>query len=789
MFKTNLKIAWRNLMKDRQFTLLNVLGLSAGLACALLIFLWVNDELSFDKFFANDNRLYQIMEHRKSDGDVKVSDESSGLVSDIFKSQMPEVEYAASLAPPDWFQKFTLTVGDKNIKATGQYAGKDYFNIFSFKILEGNKNKVLADNNSIVISDELANKLFGTTENIIGKPIQFQHDTTFFVSGVFEKLPYHSSQQFDFVLSFEYYFSVQSWVKTWGNTGPHNFVLLKQGTDVNAFNKRIAGVISANLDDTTRSLFAAKFSDNYLLNSFSHGSQTGSKIEYVQLFSLIAIFILVIACINFMNLSTAKASRRMKEVGIKKVVGAGRKQLIFQFLSESLLLTLLAMVFAILIALLLLPQFNQLTGKQISLSFDPKIIIAFIAIALVTGLLAGSYPALYLSKFNPMVILKGKLNSSVAEVLSRKGLVVFQFTMSTVLIVSVIIIYQQVKFIQSTNPGYNKDNVVRFDSEGSLQGNEDNFIAQLKKIPGVVNASFTFNNMIGRNYGNYGLEWQGKNPDDDVYFEGFGAGYDFIETMDMQMKEGRSFSRNYGDDYSKIILNEAAVSVMHLKDPVGKNIKLFGNNRQVIGVVKDFHFESLHEPVKPAYFSLQPPEKNPWFKMMVRIKATDQQQTIAAIQHLYESYNPGFPFTFNFLNEAYQKQYDTESRIATLSKYFAGLAIIISCLGLFGLAAFTAQKRQKEIGVRKVIGASVANITSMLSKDFLRLVLISLIIAFPVSWWLMHSWLQGFAYRINIGANVFLIAGISIILMTIFTISYQSIKAALANPVKSLRTE
>jgi len=789
MFKNHLKIAWRNLLKDRQFTLLNVLGLSAGLACALFIFLWVNDERSYDKFFVNDNQLYQVMEHRNSDGDIKVSDESSGLVSEILKAPMPQVQYAASLAPPEWFQNFTLSVGDKNIKAKGQYAGKDYFNIFSFKLLEGDKNKVLADNSSIVISDELAKKLFGTTENIIGKPIDFQHDTTFFVSGIFEKIPSHSSQQFDFVLSFDYYFSVQNWVKTWGNTGPHNFVLLKKGTDLKAFNRKISGVIAANYDDTTRSLFAAKFSDNYLLNSFDHGSQVGSKLIYVRLFTLIAIFILVIACINFMNLSTAKASRRMKEVGIKKVVGANRKQLIFQFLSESIMLTLMAMFFAIMIVWLLLPPFNQLTGKQIALTPGPKIIGSFLVIALIAGLLAGSYPALYLSKFNPLSILKGSLNTSLAEALSRKGLVVFQFAMSSILIVAVIIIYQQVQFIQSTNPGYNKDNIVRFDSEGTIQGREDEFIAEMKKIPGVVNGSFTFNNMIGRNFGVWGIDWEGKDPNADIYFEGFGTGYDFIETMDMQMKEGRSFSRNYGDEYSKVILNEAAVKAMHLKNPVGKNITLFGNKRQVIGIVKDFHFESLHEAVKPAYFSLQPPAKNPWYKIMVRIKADHQQQTIAAIQDLFEKDNPGFPFTFNFLSEAYQKQYDTETRIATLSKYFAGLAIIISCLGLFGLAAFTAQKRRKEIGVRKVIGASVSDITSMLSKDFLRLVVIALCIAFPASWWLMNNWLQGFAYRINISAGVFLIAGVSIIMITLLTIGYQSIKAAIANPVKSLRTE
>ena len=385
MFKTNLKIAWRNLLKDKQFTLLNVLGLSAGLACTLLIYLWVHDELSYDKFFANNDRLYQVMEHRKTDGDIQLSDESSGIVSDIIKAGYPEAEYAAALAPPEWFQKFTLSVGDKNIKAAGEYAGKDYFNIFSFKMLEGDRNKMLENKNSIVISDELAKKLFGTTVNILGKPIEFQHDTTFFVSGVFEKVPTHSSQQFDFVLSFEYYATVQQWVKIWGNTGPHNFVLLKKGVDVKTFNRNISRLAVTNFQDTGRIPFAVKFSDNYLLNSFDHGSQVGGKIGYVRLFSLIAVFILCIACINFMNLSTVKASRRLKEVGIKKVAGAGRSELIFQFLSESVLLTVVAMVFALVIAWSLLPAFNQLTGKQISISLDPGIIVSFICIALLNS--------------------------------------------------------------------------------------------------------------------------------------------------------------------------------------------------------------------------------------------------------------------------------------------------------------------------------------------------------------------------------------------------------------------
>ncbi|HMK18505.1 MAG TPA: ABC transporter permease [Chitinophagaceae bacterium] len=788
MFKNHLKIAWRTLLKDKQFTFLNVLGLSIGIACTLLIYLWVNDEMSFDKFFEKESQLYQLMERRNNNEMSGVSDESSGLLGEALKLRMPEIEYATAVAPPEWWQKFTLSFDDNNIKATGQYAGPDYFNVFSFKLIDGKKDDVLKDKSSIVISDELAKKLFGTAENVVGKSIRFQQEKNFFVSGVFERLPYHSSTQFDFVLSFEYLAEVQGWVKSWYNTGPHNYVLLRKGTDIASFNKRIAGIIKENTGDTTRIAYAAKFSDNYLANTFDHGSKVGSKVEYVKLFSLIAIFILGIACINFMNLSTAKASRRMKEVGIKKVVGAGRSQLILQFLSESIMLTIFATILAVCIAWFLLPQFNLLTGKQISFNFDTGLVIALICITIFTGLLSGSYPALYLSKFNPLSVLKGKLNSSFAEIISRKGLVVFQFTLSVILIVSMIVIYQQVQYIQKTNPGYSKDNVLRFNIEGKILGNEEAFMAELKKIPGVANTCYTFNNMVGRIYGQYGLEWEGKGPSTSIYFEGFGVSYDFIETMGMQMASGRNFSKEFGDENNKIILNEAAVKLMQLKDPVGKTIKLNDQPNQIIGIVKDFHFESLHEPVKQSYIKLSG-GNNPWNKMMVRIKAGHEQETIAQIEKLHRSYSPGFPFDFNFLDEAYQKQYLSETRVGILSRYFAGLAIFISCLGLFGLAAFTAQKRQKEIGIRKVIGASLNNITVMLSKNFLGLVIIAVLIAFPLAWWAMNSWLQGFAFRISMNPAVFLIAGSSVVLITILTVSFQAIKAALANPVKSLRTE
>ena len=789
MFKNYLKIAFRNLNKDRQFTILNMIGLSAGIACTLLIYLWVHDELSYDRIFDNDSQIYQVMEQRKGGETDGISDESSGLVSPTLLMQEPEVKYAAAVAPSDWWQKFTLTVADKNIKASGQYVGQDYFNIFSFKLINGEKKNVLAAKNNIVISDELAKKLFGSTD-VIGKAIKFQHNKDFFVSGVFEKVPVHSSQKFDFVLSFEYLADEQGWVKTWPNRGPHNYLLLSKGANIQSLNKRLSTILKKYAGDTTARLYVMKFSDNYIQNTFNHGSRIGGKEEYVKLFSVVAVFILIIACINFMNLSTAKASGRMKEVGIKKVIGAMRKQLIFQFLSESLLMAIFATILAVAIAWLLLPQFNQLTGKDIRLTLDAPLVLMLLGIAVFTGIVSGSYPAFYLSKFKPLAVLKGKLSTSVADVFARKGLVVFQFTLSAVLIVAVLVVYRQIQFIQSTSLGYTKDNIVKIDSEGKLSGHEDDFATALKNIPGVENATFTQHNIVGRNYATTGMVWDGNvNADQSVYFEGFFGGFNFVETMGMKMAAGRAFAREYGNsDFNKVIFNETAVKMMHLKEPVGKTVKWGTGTLQIIGVVKDFHFESLHELVKPSFIVLAG-GSSPYFKMMVRIKGDHQQRTLAQIRQLYESYNPGFPFAYSFLDEAYQKQYETESRVSLLSEYFSVLAILISCLGLFGLVAFTAQKRQKEIGIRKVIGASVKGLAFMLTKDFLKLVLIAMLIAFPLAWYIMRQWLQSFAYRIDIGIGTFALALIAVLFITVVTVSFQAIKAAVVTPVKSLRSE
>lgn len=785
MLRNYFVIAWRSLLKDKQFSTLNVLGLSAGLACTLLIFLWVNDELNFDRFFTNEDRMYRLLEQRTVNGITSHTHESSGRLSDAVKQALPEVAYAAAVAPASWFPPKTLSVGDKNIKANVQYADKDYFNIFSFTLLEGEKTEVLSTKSAIVLSDELAIKLFGTTHDIIGKPVVFDHDTTFYVSGVFKKMSANSSQQFDFLLPFDYFRAVKDWVTYWDHSGPHNFVLLKEETSGAAFNKNVENIIANNTGNKNRKVVGVKFSDGYLHNHYGDSVQSGERIQYVKLFTALAAFILVIACINFMNLSTAKASRRLKEVGIKKVVGARRGQLIVQFLTESILLTLFALVIALAVATILLPQFNQLTGKTIELRFTWQLVSGIILIVLITGILAGSYPALYISGFNPLAILKGKLKTSTAELLSRKGLVVFQFTLSTILIVAVTVIYQQVNHIKNMNLGYNKENIVRFTAEGRIQNSQQAFLAEMQQLSGVTNAAYTYHSIIGRSYSTGNVAWSGMHPDDQKSFEIFGISHNFIETMGMDVKAGRSFSSNFELDSLNIILNQSAAKAMNIQEPVGTIIRFQGSERTVIGVVDDFHFESMHETVKPAIMQLQRGEGT----IVARIKQDNQRETLASIESLYKKYNPNFPFTYNFLDEAYQRQYDSETRTATLSGYFAALGIIISCLGLFGLAAFTAQKRKKEIGIRKVIGASSFTITAMLSKDFLKLVGLALLIAFPVSWWLMNDWLQNYAYRVEIRPGIFIIAGTIVMIITMMAISAQTIKAALANPVKNLRTE
>lgn len=757
----------------------------------MLIWLWINNEMSMDKYNDNNAQLYQVMQNIKHDGFIETTPNTAGLLANALAAEMPEVEHAATVVPASWFSSNgIISVGDTRLKAAGQFISKDYFSIFNCKFLEGDKSRIAADKHSIAISSELAMKLFHTT-HVAGKTIDWNLDEfngTYLITGVFEKNPVNATERFDVLFNFDLFVEKRPGMLRWGNSDPRTYLLLKQGTNIEQVNAKIKDFIESKEKNSGKTLFIRRFSDQYLYAQYKDGVQAGGRIEYVRLFSIIAVFLLVIACINFMNLSTAKASGRIKEVGIKKVVGAGRTTLILQYLGESVLMSFLSLILALILIALLLPAFNSITGKELAFSFSTQLIVTVISITLVTGLIAGSYPALYISGFKPALVLKGKLKTSAGELWVRKGLVVFQFTLSVIAIIAVITVYRQINYIQTKNIGYNRDNVIDFSIPLAMDSVSLNhaisFVNEVRNIPGVVSAGSHSHNLLGDHGGISGFEWPGKDPAKDILFANLEMGNGFLQTVGIKIKEGRNFSDN-ANARNEIIFNESAIKDMGLKDPIGKTIKFWGMEKQIVGVTEDFNFESLYETVKPCFFQMYPIGPN----IVVKIKAGTEKQTIAQIQKLYASFNKGLAFEYKFLDEAYQALYVSEEHVAVLSKYFAGLAILISCLGLFGLAAFTAQRRQKEIGIRKVVGASVSSVVVMLSKDFLKLVVLAAIIAFPLVWWVMNSWLNNFAYHIPISADIFLIAGLAIVLITLLTISFQSIKAAIANPVKSLRTE
>jgi putative ABC transport system permease protein len=792
MIRSYLKIAWRSLIKDRQFTLLNLLGLSTGLACTLLIYLWVVDELSVDKHNEKDAQLFQIMVNQPHEDGVKTGEHTPGLLADALKAEMPEVELATTVVAAEWFSnKGVISAGETKLKAGGQFVSHDYFDVFTCPFTQGDARAVTGDKNTLALSEEMAGKLFGTQQNVVGKTVKWdegQFSGLYRVGGVFKNNPRNASNQFDILFNFEQFKARRPGMENWGNSDPNTFVIFKTGADLALFNDKIRHFLKSKSKDNDFQLFAIRYSDKYLHGQFENGVQTGGRITYVRLFSVIAVFILVIACINFMNLSTAKASGRMKEVGVKKAVGALRSSLVMQHLSESLMLTFVSLFVAAGMVMLLLPEFNNITGKQIILSPDPTLISAALVITLITGLLAGSYPALYLSGFDTVSVLKGKLKNTAGELLVRRGLVVFQFAVSVTFIVSVIVVYRQIQFIQNQNLGYNRDHIIHFEIPLEMDSlklkTAEAFLGEVKNIPGVVNASSYYHNLTGQHGAISGFEWPGKPAGTDIEFSNLEVGYNFMETTGMTLREGRFFTQNQ-NARNEIIFNESAIKSMGLKDPVGKTVKFWGMERQIVGVVKDFNFESLYEPVKPCFFQMYPIMPN----VMVKIQSGAEEQTIARVRKLFQDYHRGLVFDYQFLDENYRALYASERRVGVLSRYFAGLAIVISCLGLFGLAAFTAQRRQKEIGIRKVVGASVSNVVLMLSMDFIKLLLIAVLIAFPLVGWVMHKWLDNFAFRINLDAGIFLFAAAGLALVTLATVGYQAVKAALLDPVKSLRTE
>jgi putative ABC transport system permease protein len=811
MFKNYIKIAWRNLVKQKAFSILNITGLAIGLSCFLLIAVYVLDEISYDRFHEKAERIYRVNADIIFGGEEQRFPFTSDMMGATLKNDYPEVEEFARI----YNSNGSKLVKKDNFFITEErvaHADSTLFNVFTLPALKGDTKTALNEPNTVVITESTAKKYFGTTD-VIGKTIETNEksSTLYNITAVLKDIPKNSHFNFDF------FFSMDNVNYSWGAYLSHNFhtyLLLKPGTQVNSFERKLdeytvnyvlpqaKTVLNIeSMDDFKKAGNKLQYSlipitDIHLKSDRQFEITQGGNLQYVYIFSAVALFILLIACINFMNLTTARSANRAKEVGIRKVLGTNKKKLILQFLSESTLMAVISMMLALVIAYLVLPLFNDVSAKQMTIQslFTPWILPVLILLPFIVGLLAGSYPAFYLSAFQPIQVLKGKLSKGARGGGLRNVLVVFQFATSIVLIIGTIVIYRQLNYIQTKNVGFNKDQVLIVDGAYTLSNNTEAFKNEMLNTPGVVTAS----------YSSY-LPVSNSSRSDNTFStesvmtseNGFGMQVwsvddQYIPTMGMEIKTGRNFSKEFPTDSNAILINETTARMIGEGDVIGRKLYTTDNFQTgemisftVIGVIKNFHFETLKQNIGPLCMRLK---KNTG---MVSFKISGNQTAaiINKAESVWKSMVPAMPFKYRFLDESFEEMYRAEQRIGKISIIFSVIAIFIGCLGLFGLAAFIAEQRTKEIGIRKVLGASVNGIVHLLSKDFLKLVLIAFVIAAPFAWWAMHKWLEDFAFRIDISWWIFLLAGLIAGSIALFTVSFQAIRAALANPVNNLRTE
>ncbi len=792
MLKNYFTVAFRALWKSKSFSGLNILGLSLGIACSLLILLWVRDERSVDGFHANKSRLYVMYGRGFSPDKVRAGYDNPAPLGEELKKTIPEVEMATGL---DMEDEFTFRGGDKTLKAKGGYAGEDFFRMFSFPLLGGNAATALSGPSDLALSRKLACSLFGTVNGAMGKTVRRDQLNTwkdFVVKAVFEDMPQNSSLQMEFVVSWKAMYEENPWMQRWDNSGPITVVLLKAGSDPGRVAAKLKGFPDKHNTDPTPGyrgeLLMQRFDEMYLRGSFKDGYLSGGRIEYVRLFNLVAVFILLIACINYMNLTTARSVKRAKEIGVRKVIGASKGSLIGQFLGEAILLATLAMGVALVAMWSLLPAFNSITDKHIVLPIVRyRFWLELAGLDLLIGCLAGSYPALYLSSFRPVAVLKAAVRTGVGAVLFRKGLVVFQFTISILLIIGTIVVTRQVRYIQTMNLGYDREALLAIPIEGELTQQYDLFKQQALDLPGVQQVTFMSNPPTGIENGTGGVQWPGKPAGYKPLFSYAAVGFGFTQTMKAQLLAGRDFSPSFPTDTTAFIVNREAASSMGMKDPVGRDIQMWDRKGKIIGVIKDFHFGGIQDAIKPLILACVPKIRDG--QIFVRINTGEVPKALSGLQQLCKTLNPAFPFTYQFSDDAYRQLYKSESVIGTLSNYFAFLAILISCLGLLGLAIFTAEQRTKEIGIRKVLGAGTGQLFILLARNFLLLVLLAFVIAAPIAALAMQRWLEGYAYHTPLSGAIFAIAGGLALVIALLTVSYHAVRTALANPVESLRAE
>lgn len=809
MFKNYFKVAIRNLWKNKTFSFINIFGLAVGIATCLLISLYVLDELSYDKYNKNADRIYRIDADIKFGGDEQKLAVCPDPLAFAMVKDYPEVENAVRFRN---YGPSLVKKGNENIKEQRIiYADSTLFDVFTLPMTEGNPKKALAEPNSVVVTEKIAKKYFNTT-HALGKVLRFDNKNDYKITGVIKEIPENSHFNFDFFISLAGVEEAKQ--NIWVSFNFNTYLLLRKDAKVTSFRKKFAEIMKRYMWPQAEQLMHINQEDFKKSGNFIHLSLTpltnihlhsdriaelapNSDVQIVYIFSVIAIFILLVACVNFMNLSTARSANRAKEVGVRKVLGTQRRNLISQFLTEAVVMSLIAFVFAIGIALLLLPFLNELALKDLTLSVaeHPFLFPLLIAFAIVVGLLAGSYPAWYLSAFRPIQVLKGTIATGFKRSYLRSGLVVFQFFISIVLIIATIVIYNQLNYIRNKKLGFNKEQVILVRDAYVLDKQAESFRQEVLKYPEIVSGTKSgYLPVSNSGRDNESLFPEGHIENDKAVSTQFWTvDHDYIKTMGMQMVQGRDFNKDFPTDSSAIILNETAVKLFGFSgNPIGRKVtELTDLNAKttrdytVVGVVKNFNFESLRQNIGALCMRIG----NSTGTISFRIKTTNVAQTINHIKTTWKQMAPNEPFSYSFLNEEFDNMYRSEQRSGKIFISFAILAILIASLGLFGLAAYAAEQRTKEIGIRKVLGATVNNIVGMLSKDFLKLVLVASLIAFPVAWWAMHKWLQDFAYRVDLNWWVFLMAAVLALLIAILTVSFQAIKAALTNPVKNLRTE
>jgi putative ABC transport system permease protein len=789
MIKNYFKVAWRNLKNNKFFSAINILGLGAGMAVALLIGLWVYEEYSYDKFLPEHRQVFRVKRNYDSNGDTLTFSTTSLKLADALR-EVPEIEYVAE---SDWMGRHGLVVGEKKLYVRGGQVGSDFLKIFQYPLRNGNKSTVLGDPYSIVLTESLARSLFGD-EDPINKTVRFDNKDDLKVTGILKDLPSNSTLQFEFLVPFSYRELTSASVRadragSFGANGYQQFVKLKAGVALAQVAPKIRNITKSDINSRNAMgsfVWLQPVANWHLYNKFENGKEVAGFLEYVRMFSIIGALVLLIACINFVNITTARSEKRAREVGVRKAIGSDRKSLVIQFLTESFLLTFLAFLISIALVQLALPGFNALTGSTIAIPFsNPVFWTIMIGCVFVTAILAGSRPAFYLSSFRPVKVLKGTLKAGKIATLPRKALVVVQFTCSVALIISTIIIYQQVNYAKDRPTGYDINRVMMTNMTADLG---DNYVAlkneliQRGIVTGVTQASSPVTDIQWHSDVD---SWKGKTAAESIEMGTIMVSEDYFKTLGMVMKVGRDFTSD--TDTSSVIFNEAAISQMRLKDPLAQTISWGGRQYTIAGVVKDALMVSPFAPAEPTMFMIRANRKNSLiYRLSPQVKTQDAITQLTAI---FNKYNPTYPYIYEFADEAYAGKFKLEVLIGKLAGIFAALAILISCLGLFGLAVYMAEQRTKEIGIRKVLGASVQQVWVLLSKDFIVLVLIGSVIATPLALYFLQNWLQKYQYRIAIQPVVFIWAALAAIAITILTVSFQAIKAGLANPVKSLRTE